>query len=220
MTTISVENYLKALYALGQRASSQVKTKALADHLGISPPSVTSMLKTLSQDGLVDYTRYKGARLTPHGERLALGVIRKHRLMEVFLVQTLGYTWDEVHVEAERLEHAVSDDLAARMERYLSFPQFDPHGDPIPGADGSLPTRQTVGLSGMSVGDKGCVVRVLDQNADVLQHLKRIGLVPGQGFEVEEILAYDGQMSLHLDGGSPVWVSPAVCALIQVEPKE
>ena len=221
MTTISVENYLKALYTLGQRAPSQVKTKALANHLGISAPSVTSMLKALSHDGLVDYTRYQGARLTPEGRRLALGVIRKHRLVEMFLVQTLGYSWDEVHAEAERLEHAVSDELAARMERHLCFPQFDPHGDPIPGADGSLPVRQTVGLSRMRVGDKGCVVRVLDQHADVLQHLKSIGLVPGQGVEVEDVLDFDGQMSLRLtDVDAPIWVSPALCALIQVEPQE
>ena len=138
MTTISVENYLKAIYQLAQ-LESPVKTKAVADSLDVSLPSVTSMMQSLSGDEMVVYTPYKGVTLTEKGRAAALSVIRKHRLVEMFLVQTLDYTWDEVHAEAEQLEHAISNELAQRMDDFLGNPSFDPHGDPIPTADGEVP---------------------------------------------------------------------------------
>ncbi|MFU8806125.1 MAG: metal-dependent transcriptional regulator, partial [Bradymonadaceae bacterium] len=161
MPTISVENYLKAIFHLqSELPENRVKTKELAETLEISLPSVTSMLKSLGDDGLVEYVPYKGARLTPRGRKVALKVIRNHRLIEVFLVRTLGYTWDEVHAEAERLEHAISDKLADRIDDFLARPRFDPHGDPIPRSDGTLPAEPLVSLTQMQPGQCGVLRRV------------------------------------------------------------
>ncbi len=220
MPTISVENYLKTIYHLQQRADGAVKTKAIADHLALSLPSVTSMLKGLSDDALVEYTPYRGARLTERGERLALQVIRKHRLVELFLVQTLSYTWDEVHAEAERLEHAISDELAARMEAYLAFPRFDPHGDPIPDAHGKLPSRDTMPLSQAPHGVPLRLRRVLDQDAEVLRYLHRVGLVPDATLIIREILPFDGQVALTLSSGDPLALSRELAARLLVRVQE
>jgi DtxR family Mn-dependent transcriptional regulator len=195
MPTVSVENYLKAIYAL-EAADERVKTKELAEHLEISRPSVTSMLQTLAGDELVDYRKYRGVRLTDAGREIALSVIRNHRLIEVFLVRTLGFTWDEVHDEAERLEHAVSDRLIDRIDRFLSYPRFDPHGDPIPTADGEVIFPETTPLSNVPPGRHVQIERVLDQTPEVLRHLDKIGLRPQRDIEVLEVLSIDGQMSL------------------------
>lgn len=217
MPTISVENYLKAIYHLAQSHSDgMVKTKALADHLELSLPSVTSMLRTLGEEGLVDYTRYKGASLTKQGTKEALNVIRKHRLVEVFLVTTLDYSWDEVHAEAERLEHAISDELAARMDRFLSYPRFDPHGDPIPDADGKLPQRQIIPLDKAPVGHRLRIDRVTDQDPELLRYLKRLGLVPLAECHIEEIVDYDGQLSLVVESRK-VTISHAVASRLLVK---
>lgn len=217
MPTISVENYLKALYSLGQRTEGSVKTKAIAQKLEISLPSVTSMLQSLAEEGLVDYKRYHGATLTEAGEKLALAVIRKHRLVELFLVQTLEYTWDEVHAEAERLEHAISDELAARIERYLSFPQFDPHGDPIPNAHGELPSRDSTVLDAAPQKTPLTLLRVMDQDSELLRYLKRIGLTPRTSFEIEEVLPFDGQMFLKFADGRQASISRALASLLLVK---
>lgn len=200
MPTISVENYLKAIYHLEIRTQSRVKTSAIAEALELSLPSVTSMLKSLSDEGLVDYERYKGARLTDSGRRAALKVIRKHRLIELFLVTTLDYTWDEVHVEAERLEHAISDELAARIEQFLSFPTVDPHGDPIPTADGQVPASRAVPLDEVPEGHHVALERVVDQDPEVLRYLERLGLTPRAELHVEEVIAIDGQMYVRRPG--------------------
>ncbi len=219
MHTISVENYLKAIYHLEQREGGRVKTKAIADALDISLPSVTSMLKSLSSDDLVVYERYKGVTLSNSGRLAALKVVRKHRLVELFLVSTLDYSWDEVHHEAELLEHAVSDELAARIEAFLDFPQFDPHGDPIPAADGTLPSRdaQSVSLATLTAGDHATVERVLDQDPELLRHLTRVGLTPGASVRVVEVLPFDGQMSLDVIGApAPVSVSRSLSHILMV----
>lgn len=216
MPTISVENYLKTIYHLEQRTGERVKNKDIAERLAISLPSVTSMLKSLAEDGLVDYKRYKGVELTERGRKLALKVIRKHRLVELFLVQTLDYNWDEVHAEAERLEHAISDELAARIERYLSFPSHDPHGDPIPSADGQVLESEAVPLDQVVVGAGVEMERVLDQDPELLRYLERIDLVPGRRGHVTEVLPYDGQLFLSIDEGDPVALSRAVASRILV----
>ena len=219
MHTISVENYLKAIYHLEQREGGRVKTKSIADALDISLPSVTSMLKSLSSDDLVVYERYKGVTLSETGRLAALKVVRKHRLVELFLVSTLDYSWDEVHREAELLEHAVSDDLAARIEAFLDFPQFDPHGDPIPSADGTLPSRdaQSVALATLTAGDLGTIERVLDQDPELLRHLTRVGLTPGARIRVVEVLPFDGQMTLDVhDAGDAVSVSRSLSHILMV----
>jgi DtxR family Mn-dependent transcriptional regulator len=180
--------------------ASRVKTKELAERLEISLPSVTSMLKTLAEEGMVNYRPYKGARLTEAGTKAALRVIRNHRLIEVFLIQTLGYSWDEVHDEAERLEHAVSEKLVSRIDEFLGCPKFDPHGDPIPTAEGEIHRPETMPLSDATPGSRYRVERVLDQEPDVLRYLDKIGLTPSETFEVVEILSFDGQMFLKVDG--------------------
>lgn len=201
MPTISVENYLKAIYHLqGDEPAGRVKTKELADHLELTLPSVTNMLKSLSDDGLVEYQPYRGARLTERGERIALKVIRNHRLIEVFLVQTLDYTWDEVHAEAERLEHAISDTLAERIDKFLSHPRFDPHGDPIPTAEGKIYRHDAIPLSEARPAMQVRIERVLDQQPEVLRYLEKVGLTPSVMLEVVEVLPFDGQMFLRVDG--------------------
>lgn len=220
MPTISVENYLKAIYQHQQRGGERVKTKEVADHLEISLPSVTSMLKSLAREGLVDYQRYHGVTLTEAGRLLALSVIRKHRLIELFLVDTLDYTWDEVHNEAERLEHAISDELAQRIERYLGSPRFDPHGDPIPTADGQIFPHEAIPLDQADVGVKLRVKRVLDQDPEVLRYLERVGLTPQTDCTIQEVLPFDGQMFLVLDGDRHVSLSNALATRLLVTPLE
>src|SRR5947209_5201600 len=148
--SLTVENYVKMIYLLssGKPAGEAVATGELAHALDVSPGTVTGMLKTLSQADLSIYTPYEGARLTPSGQRLALTVLRRHRLVELFLAQTLKMPWDEVHEEAEHLEHAASERLVDRIDAYLGFPAVDPHGDPIPRADGSLAVPEGTPLTG------------------------------------------------------------------------
>lgn len=203
MPTVSVENYLKEIYHLQTHGDGRVKTKALADRLGISLPSVTSMLKSLAKDDLVDYQPYQGARLSEAGMRVALRVIRNHRLIEVFLVKALGLSWDEVHEEAERLEHAVSETLVARIDDYLGHPRFDPHGDPIPTADGRMHRTETIALNEGSVGEDYRLERVLDQQPEVLRYLHKIGLTLNQTFTLVEVLPFDGQIFLQIHGHEP-----------------
>jgi len=204
MPTISVENYLKAIYHLESHGEVPVKTKSLAERLGISAPSVTSMLKSLARDGLVDYLPYKGASLSREGTRAALKVIRKHRLVEVFLVQTLGLSWDEVHEEAELLEHAVSETLVARIDDFLGHPRFDPHGDPIPTDDGQIHRLETIRLDEAEVNESYRLERVLDQGSAVLKYLDKIGLTINRSFTVVEILSFDGQLFLDIHDSDPL----------------
>lgn len=203
MPTISVENYLKAIYHLESHGEVPVKTKSLAGRLEISLPSVTSMLKSLARDGLVDYQPYKGAQLNDEGTRAALRVIRKHRLVEVFLVKTLGLSWDEVHEEAELLEHAVSKTLVSRIDDFLGHPKFDPHGDPIPTADGQIHRPETIRLDEAELGDRYRLERVLDQEPEVLRYLDKIGLTLNQNFSVVEILSFDGQIFVQIHDSDP-----------------
>ncbi len=198
MPTTSVENYLKVIYTRQAGEDRRVKTKEIAEELDVSLPSVSGMLKSLSEDGLVDHEPYKGVNLTEEGKRMALRIIRNHRLIEVFLVQALGYSWDEVHQEAERLEHAVSDKLVERIDAFLNHPKFDPHGDPIPSAEGELQHREMMNLTDASAGMRLQVERVLDQTPEVLRYLDENGLRPGSELVVEKVLSFDGQMFLRV----------------------
>ena len=178
MPSLTVENYVKtiALIATRGRTSDAVSTGVLAQALSVSPGTVTGMLKTLSEANLATYTPYEGARLTPAGQRLALKVIRRHRLLEQFLVQTLKMPWDEVHEEAEHMEHAVSERLIDRIDSFLGHPAVDPHGDPIPRADGSLAEPEGVPLAKLARGQRFQVVRVVDQDPAFLRYLTECGL--------------------------------------------
>lgn len=200
--SVSVENYLKEIYHGQSDGTERVKTKELADRLGISLPSVTGMLKSLAEEGLVDYEPYRGVRLTARGRRIALRVIRNHRLIESFLCEALGFSWDEVHAEAEVLEHAASDKLIERIDRYLGFPACDPHGDPIPTAEGKM-GRGGEGTSLLTVkpGAPVRITRVLDQQPEVLRYLNELGLAIGSEVKVLEVMPFDGPLRLSCKSG-------------------
>jgi DtxR family Mn-dependent transcriptional regulator len=177
VASLTIENYVKAIYQLaaGQDGAAAATGK-LAETLGVSPGTVTSMLKTLSESGLAEYVPYEGARLTDTGRTLALRVLRRHRLIELFLVRTLNLNWDEVHEEAENMEHAVSDLLVDRIDAFLGYPATDPHGDPIPKADGTVAGSPGRRLSQLPVGQRFRVVRVLEQSPEFLRYLTETGL--------------------------------------------
>ena len=178
MASLTVENYVKtiALIAARNAPGSAVGTGELAQALGVSPGTVTGMLKTLSEASLATYTPYEGARLTEAGQRLAIKIIRRHRLLELFLAQTLKMPWDEVHEEAEHMEHAASERLIDRIDDYLGHPAVDPHGDPIPRADGSLAETEGIPLGRCRPGQNFRVVRVMDQDPTFLRYLSECGL--------------------------------------------
>jgi DtxR family Mn-dependent transcriptional regulator len=180
MPSLTVENYSKAIYLLAQESNADaVATGQIAAALGVLPGTVTSMLKTLDESKLATYTPYEGVRLTPAGRALALRVLRRHRLIEQFLSQTLNLTWDEVHEEAEHMEHAVSDALIDRIDAYLGHPATDPHGDPIPQPDGSIAAAADRPLSQCKAGERFRLARVIDQSPEFLRYLSQTGLEIG-----------------------------------------
>jgi len=188
----STEDYIKGIYKLQQR-SKGVSTSELARHLKIGDGSVTAMLKRLSTKNLIHYTPYKGVSLTSAGQRLALQMVRRHRLWERFLVEYLGYRWDEIHDEAERLEHVTSEEMEHRLDRALGYPRVDPHGDPIPTTDGDIDRPNYRALSDCSAGDIVTIVRVAD-NHDILQHASALGLTLSKKILVKAKLEVDGSV--------------------------
>lgn len=217
MATLTVENYIKTIYLIcGDSQEEAASTGELARRLGVSPGTVTSMLRTLADSGLADYQAYEGVRLTDSGRRLALRILRRHRLIELFLSQTLGLTWDEVHEEAEHLEHAVSERLIDRIDEYLKFPEHDPHGDPIPKSDGSLETKSTEPLIDLEVESRFVLERVLDQTPEFLRYLSQSGLRIGSRGKVIEnhpsagaliVRAGDSQITLGREAADKLLVS-------------
>jgi DtxR family Mn-dependent transcriptional regulator len=190
-----IEDYLKAIYLLHQEHGKVTNTR-LVDHLGVRAASVTGMLQKLAQLDLVSYTPYEGVTLTAAGERHALEVLRHHRLLELFLVEALGYSWDEVHAEAEVLEHVLSERLEARIAARLGHPTTDPHGDPIPFPDGTLPPSTSQSLVDLPIGSQGQVARVTDQHPDHLCYLAELGLVPGATITVEAHAPFEGPVTV------------------------
>lgn len=179
-TSPAVEDYLKAVYRLEQ-AGLPGETKRLCEALGgIKPSSVSAMVKRLAEEGLLAYTPYQGVSLTPEGRRISLSVLRRHRLLELYLVKELGFDWEEVHAEAEGLEHHLSPRMTERIMAKLGNPEFDPHGDPIPGTDGCLPARETISLADCPQGRAMLVFRVLDQDPERLAFFREHGLMPGR----------------------------------------
>lgn len=201
MASLTVENYLKAIYKLSRGGSAEAaSTGQIAAALGVSPGTVTSMLKTLSESGLANYTPYEGARLTDSGKELALRVLRRHRLIELFLVQILGLRWDEVHDDADRLEHAISDRLVDRIDALLGHPEFDPHGDPIPTRTGEMPPAELRSLADCPAGSHFRLARVTDQSASFLQFLSHSGLPLGAAGEVLANTPQAGTVTVEIDG--------------------
>jgi DtxR family transcriptional regulator, Mn-dependent transcriptional regulator len=195
----AIEDFLKAVYAL-QQETDRVQTSALAEALNITPPSTTEMAKKLAKANLVEHEPYRGIRLTTSGQRVALEIIRHHRLLELFLVEALGYAWDEVHEEAERLEHAMSERLAQRIAEYLGDPPYDPHGDPIPSAAGDIAERELTPLAEWPESELGRVERLRDQSPEMLRYLADKGLVIGAEVEVRKRDPFDGPLTLRVAG--------------------
>lgn len=208
--TSAVEDYLKALFELGEQ---DVKTQRLAATLAVNPASVTGMLKKLSELHLVEYEPYRGASLTTAGRKMALETIRHHRLLETYLAEALGYEWHEVHDEAEKLEHHISEDFEDRIATALGHPTHDPHGDPIPARDGRLPEDAGRPLVGWEVGDHVRITRITDQRTDILRYLDSHGLVPGAEITIEDAAPLEGPLTLDLTG-HPIAVSFQLAARI------
>jgi DtxR family Mn-dependent transcriptional regulator len=196
----NIQDYLKHIFEI-TRHGGCASNSQLAEMLGISAASVTNMLQKLSQTQppYVTYTKHKGAKLTEAGRLVALKMIRRHRLIEHFLVMQLGYTWDEVHEEAEVLEHAMSPLLEQRMDAALGFPKFDPHGDPIPDASLKMPEVDQITLNYMVVGQKGKILRVPNEDPQVLRYLAKFGLHPGSEIEFLDRTPYDQTMRIKIN---------------------
>lgn len=211
------ENYLKIIHNLSGREGLEVSTNALAEGTSTRAASVTDMLRKLADKGLIHYKKYQGVRLTREGEKVALKVIRKHRLWEVFLVEKLGFGWDEVHDIAEELEHIPSDRLVERLDIYLGQPQFDPHGDPIPDAKGNMPSPNYVKLSEVPAGSHAILMGVLEHTPSFLQHLDRSGLTLGCSIFIKEINEYDKSALAETNQSQTLFISQEVSNNILVQ---
>jgi DtxR family Mn-dependent transcriptional regulator len=197
----AVQDYAKAIYSLQQRTGGAVSTSALADRLGVSAASASAMLKRLASMGLATHRPYHGTELTDAGVRVALEVIRHHRLLEAYLAEALGMPWDRVHAEAEVLEHAISPELVELIAEKLGHPTHDPHGDPIPGADGTIHESASIPLSDMAEGASGVFIRVSDSDPEMLRYLSHRGIAPGDRLEVLERQPFDGPLTVRLASG-------------------
>ena len=200
MASFTVENYLKAIYQLSQKTEGGVTTNAIADHIGTKAATVSDMLKKLNTQKLINYKKYQGTELTTKGRSMAIEIIRKHRLWEVFLVEKLDFKWDEVHDIAEELEHIESEELTNRLEVFLDNPKFDPHGDPIPDREGNIQRRAQVPLSEVATGLTGIVTGVKDSSKAFLQYLDTMGIYLGNEIQVTEIFEYDKSLTIETDG--------------------
>src|SRR5829696_2638862 len=198
----AVEDYLKAVYALESRLEGPVPTNALAQRLGVTPGSVSGMLRRLDELGLLEHERYRGVRLTGEGRRIALRTLRNHRLLELLLVEMLDVPWDLVHEEAELLEHVLSDGLAERIATKLGHPAFDPHGDPIPSANLDVTEVETRSLEDVDVGETVAFVRVSDADPAMLRYLHERGIVPGVVLTVTDRQPFGGPLTVRHSGGA------------------
>ncbi|GAB1344367.1 metal-dependent transcriptional regulator [Gemmatimonas sp.] len=213
--TEPVEDYLKAIYELETRFGAAA-TSDVASALDVAPASVTGMIRRLATQGFLDHVPYKGVQLTALGRRAALRTIRRHRILETYLTRVLGYPWDRVHDEAERLEHAASDDLIERMAAALGHPTADPHGAPIPTADGLVDESTHRTLADLAVGESARMVRVSDKDPSLLRYLADIALQPGAQITLVARAPFDGPITLRVGSSEPV-VGPNLAAQVLVE---
>ena len=219
MPTSTVEDYLKAILLAGQgEEGALVSMGQVAGRLKVAPGTVTAMMKTLADSGLVAYAPYSGVRLTAAGRQLATHVLRRHRLIELFLVERVGLDWSEVHAEAELLEHAVSDRVIERLDELLGHPSVDPHGDPIPTAAGEVEEPQFPNLLGCPLASPLRVARVTDQGGDFLRLVERSHLMPGSVLQVESRDEAADTVLLRLDGGQALALGFRAASKILVEP--
>ena len=196
----AIENYAKAIYALQQRSGGAVTNNALAERMNVTPASASSMVKKLDELGLVRHVPYKGMKLTASGRRVALEVLRHHRLLELYLAESLGVPWDRVHDEAEVLEHVLSEELEALIAAQLGNPTRDPHGDPIPSPDLEIEEGQTECLAELEPGAHGVFVRVSDSDPSMLRYLAELGITPGERFEIVDRQPFGGPVFAKFGG--------------------
>ena len=195
----ALEDYLKVIYVL-EADGEKATTTAIAQALDVSNASVTNMLKKLAGMNLIVHESYKGAELSPAGKKVALEILRHHRLLELYLKEVMGYSWDEVHDEAEKLEHHISEQFEDRIAELLNHPTHDPHGDPIPTKDGVMPEKATLALNEAEINTLYMVGRVRDQNPELLRYLEQQGVLPGVELTIIEKAPFDGPINLKIDG--------------------
>ena len=214
--TAPVEDYLKAIYAIG-KGSGPAATNEIAQRLDLAPASVSGMVRRLADQGLLAYERYHGVKLTDSGRRAALRTLRRHRVIEAYLAEALNYPWDRVHEEAERLERAASDELVDRMAATIGEPEVDPHGAPIPTRDGSVDETVYRSLAELEVGAAGVVVRVSDEDPEMLRYLAELSIVPGKRLTVKTRAPFDGPITLMI-ARQELSIGPALAAQVMVAP--
>jgi DtxR family Mn-dependent transcriptional regulator len=215
-----MEDYLKAIYQIEATSGPPVSTSAIAEYLGKTPPTVTSMLGKLEERGLVEREKYKGVELTAEGETVALEVLRHHRLLESYLAEHLDYSWSEVHEEADALEHHISEEFERRVADALGNPTVDPHGDPIPSADlAPIEHDETDALTDHPVGDRVVVARVSDRDEEELEYLAEAGITPGTALEVVDVAPF-GMVTVRTEGGDEQSLPDSVAASIRVKSLE
>ncbi len=217
MLTPSEENYLKSIYNLSTETKHPSSTNAIAAKLNTKPASVTDMIQKLANKGLASYYKYKGVRLTRAGDKEALQIVRKHRLWEVFLVKELNFNWDEVHEIAEQLEHIKSPELISRLDKYLGSPKFDPHGDPIPDANGLVASMPTITLNMLKPGDSCKLICAKDSSSDLLLFLDKVHISLGVTIEVIDYFEFDGSYSVSVEKQNPITLSSKVAENIFID---
>ena len=216
MLSLAEEDYIKAIYHLS-RNNEEALTNAIAEKLQTKPASVTDMLKRLAEKGILNYLKYRGVTLTDKGRSIALQLVRKHRLWEVFLVEKLRFSWDEVHEVAEQLEHIQSILLTQRLDEFLGFPKFDPHGDPIPNENGEFEVKPQIPLGQGAIGQTYTVIGVENTNPAFLQYLNKIGVHIGANIKILDKIDYDGSLELLIDQQKTMLVSGEVAKNILTE---
>jgi DtxR family Mn-dependent transcriptional regulator len=217
MPSLSEENYLKAIYSLSQSNEGKISLTAIAESLGNNPVSVIDMLRKLGDKKLLIYDKKKGAKLTEKGHKTAIDVVRKHRLWESFLVEKLGYGWDKVHEIAEQLEHVHDTELANRLEKFLGYPEFDPHGDPIPKANGKIARISKTQLSEIDSGKSCFVTAVKNTSSEFLQYLQKLEIGIGTRIKVVEKIPFDESVVIQIEKGSKTTISKKLSQSILVE---
>lgn len=206
----TIENYLKAIYKLSENNTTTVTTNQIAAAQNTKPSTANDMIKKLAEMKYISYEKYKGVAMTAKGNKQALEIIRKHRLWEVFLVKTLGFKWDEVHPIAEQMEHVSSSELINRLDKFLEYPKYDPHGDPIPDEKGKIEKPQLIQLSQLNKNDVGIVSGVLDHSNKFLQHLEKVSLNIGTKLKIADKIEYDNSFILSLPKNKALHVSNVV----------
>lgn len=211
------ENYLKVIHRLSEATQEDISTNAVAEQMQTKAASVTDMLRKLADKGWVNYQKYQGVRLSAEGEKIALSIVRKHRLWEVFLVDKMGFNWDEVHEIAEQLEHIESDPLVNKLDEYLGFPKTDPHGDPIPNKDGILPDLAYSHLSDIKATKTCKLMGVAQDSAVFLQLLTKLNLSLGSKLDIQEINEFDRSIFVSINDAAPIFISHEVAKNILVK---